>query len=262
MPGSQRSNMNCREEATGPQSLWRMEKEMSLSGDMHLWAKAFRKGWGRVWWLQKGGSRRGGFAITFTAVLRRRKWAYYLVQRKVETEYWGKLAKSCLLESDCECDSGGPAAWRWSMDKADRQRALQALLIWGVGGLWCSKRSPSLFLITCWMTPDGFTSCLEPRLSHLENLLVEVDSLWGWTSCDFFPLGPSPDPPPRESTGHTALDPHEPGSWGDPDEERQILWTDWQWDNRKVVRVQHPVSQVSAGNMSHHQIRTNFHLLF
>lgn len=159
---------------------------------------------------------------------------------------WVRLRSACCVEVE--------RGQSW-------QCAFQALLIWGVGGLWYSKRSPSLFLITCWMTPDGFTSCLKPRLSHLENLLVEVDSLWGWTSYDFFPLGPSPDPPPRESAGHTALDPHEPGSWGDPDEERQILWTDWQWDNRKVVRVQHPVSQVSAGNMSH-QIRTNFHLLF
>ena len=55
-----------------------------------------------------------------------------------------------------------------------------------------------------------------------------VDGLWGWTFWDFFSLGPSPDPPPGEPAWHTAFDPCEPGSWGDMDQERKILWTAWQ----------------------------------
>lgn len=61
--------------------------------------------------------------------------------------------------------------------------------------------------------------------------------------------GSSPDPPPREPAWHSALDPGEPGSWGDTGDERKILWTDGQQGNREVVQAQGQLPQVSAGNV-------------
>lgn len=57
MPGSQRGIISCREEATGPQSRYGVEKELRLSRNVHLWVKTCSKGKGRVWRLQKRRSR-------------------------------------------------------------------------------------------------------------------------------------------------------------------------------------------------------------
>ena len=100
-----------------------------------------------------------------------------LIGTIVEIGHQGKLVNCCPLKRNCPSVVPAEPAWRRNVDKVPSS---QALLIPEAGSLWCRATAGALdriLLITCRMTPDGITFCLEPHFPHLDDLLVGVDSL-------------------------------------------------------------------------------------
>lgn len=169
---------SCTEEASDPQSLWGTEKVTEAQWG-HV-SKDLQKGWGRVWWLREGRFRRGRLATGILSL----SWG------RDNGFTWHKswdwtLGKPCEMlspgEGLPECDSWkacrevghGQSAFLTGSSNPSSRRPLMS----------CNRNtcSPSL---AEW-PPNGFTFCLGPCFSHLDNLLVEVDSLWGQTFWNF-----------------------------------------------------------------------------